>query len=123
MPLLQYVRAVRAHWLLVLLIFVLSIFSSAVYTFMQSPTYDAHTQLFVSTSGRDTDISQLNQGGTFTQQRVKSYADIVNSPQVLEPVIRRLRLPYSADELSARIKVETPVDTVLLDITVNDEAP
>ncbi len=85
-------------------------------------TYSAQTQLFVSVR-TDPGISSLSQGSTFTQQRVKSYVDIVTSPLIAEPVIKELRLPFTPDQLASRISASSPLDTVLMDIVVTDTDP
>jgi capsular exopolysaccharide synthesis family protein len=91
-------------------------------TLAASPVYEARAQLFVSTAGSE-DATSLLQGSNFTQQRVKSYADIVTSPQVLEPVIKSLGLETTAVELANRIVANVPVDTVLINVTVRDGSP
>lgn len=86
---------------------------------LTTPVYEARTQLFVAThAGSDT--MQLNQGQSFSQARVLSYANIVNTRQVTEAVVKELRLPTTPDELAGRIRAEAPVNTVLIDITVSD---
>ncbi|MFJ9576345.1 polysaccharide biosynthesis tyrosine autokinase [Streptomyces sp. NPDC101191] len=89
---------------------------------LTTPVYEARTQLFVAThTGPDT--MQLNQGQSFSQARVLSYANIVNTRQVTEAVVKELRLPTTPDELAGRIRAEAPVNTVLIDITVSDTDP
>jgi non-specific protein-tyrosine kinase len=87
-----------------------------------TPLYEARIQLFVSTPSSALDISALVQGSSFSQQRVKSYAQIVNSPTVLEPVIKNLRLETSAEDLSKFVKASAPLDTVLINVTVTNES-
>ncbi|MBM0225702.1 polysaccharide biosynthesis tyrosine autokinase [Micromonospora sp. ATA51] len=120
MAIAEYVRVIRAQWPIIIIMAFLGGSIAFTYSFIQDPTYKADVQLFVSTRANDKDNSQLNQGGTFSQQRVKSYADIVTSPAVIQPVIESLNLPYSVDELGGRIATETPLDTVLLNISVTD---
>ena len=79
MTLTQYFRVLRQQWLVVGLLTMLCLGGAAAYTYRQTPTYSAQIQLFVSVR-TDAGISGLTQGSTFTQQRVKSYADIVTSP-------------------------------------------
>src|SRR5215471_16610379 len=123
MTVLHYVRAIRHRWYLIVLFAIAGVAAAGIVSFEQKPVYSASVQLFVSTSGAGTDISQLNQGGTFTQQRVKSYVDIVNSPEVTEAVIGQLQLSYTLQQLSKNIQASTRLDTVLLDIEVTDTSP
>ncbi|MEV3853948.1 polysaccharide biosynthesis tyrosine autokinase [Streptomyces sp. NPDC050095] len=88
-------------------------------TSMTRPTYEARTQLFVATHGTG-DTAQLQQGQSFSQARVQSYAAIVNTRQVTEPVVRKLRLAMTPEELAGHITAKAPLNTVLIDITVTD---
>ena len=119
----EYMRVIRAQWLVIVLLAALGGAAAFVYSEMQDPIYSSSVQLFVSTRVSDRDNNQLNQGGTFSQQRVKSYADIVNSPRVTKAIIDDLSLPYTPDEVGQNITTETPLDTVLLNITVTDTSP
>ena len=82
--------------------------------------YQSDVQLFVSTPASTLDISALATGSSFSQQRVKSYAQIINSPQTLKPVIERLELGVSAEQLSRQISAVAPLDTVLIWLSVKD---
>ncbi|PWR14303.1 hypothetical protein DKT69_17050 [Micromonospora sicca] len=123
MDITQYLRALRAHWFLVVLVTAVGGAAAGVYSWVQTPMYQADVQLFVSISSTDAGAADLNQGGTFAQQRVKSYVDIVDSPTVTNEVIQSLQLPYTADELAEEITAQSPLNTVLLDISVIDPSP
>ncbi|MFG2108111.1 polysaccharide biosynthesis tyrosine autokinase [Micromonospora chersina] len=123
MDITQYLRALRAQWLLVVLMTAVGGAAAGAYSWVQTPMYQADVQLFVSISDRDAGAADLNQGGTFAQQRVKSYVDIVNSPTVTNEVVQSLQLPYTADELAEAITADSPLNTVLLNISVTDPSP
>ena len=53
------------------------------------------------------DRRQLAQGGTFTQQRVKSYTELIATPKVLEPIAQRLNIE-DPSELSSQITATAP---------------
>jgi len=92
-------------------------------TLSMTPIYKASAQLFVSTPASAVDISALLTGSSFSQQRVKSYAQIINSPVNLEPVVKDLKLKMSAEDLSKNITASAPLDTVLISLTVTDTNP
>jgi succinoglycan biosynthesis transport protein ExoP len=123
MTIAQYLRLLRQHWLLIALLTTCGTVGAGLYSAVVPPTYEAKTQLFVSTAGRDTNVSELAQGSAFTQQRVKSYADLLTSPRVLAPVIDQLSLRLTAEDLAKRVTATSPLDTVLIDITVEDASP
>ena len=123
MTIAQYVRLLRDQWIVVLLLTVSGTLGASAFSFLVTPVYEAKAQLFVSTSGQSANFGELTQGNTFTQQRVKSYTDLLTSPRVLEPVATTLRLPSSGTDLATKITASSPLDTVLIDITVQDSSP
>src|SRR5690242_8743870 len=90
---------------------------AAAYTALTPRTYAATTQFFVSTAGDDTN-SSLQQGNTFTQARVKTYAQLLQRSEVLNPVIEKANLKTTATKLGDQITATIPLDTILIDVTV-----
>lgn len=121
MDLSDYVGILRRRWLVVVTMLVLGVLLALGATLAATPVYQAETQLFVSTpSTSESDGNALNAGEQFAQARVRSYADIVGSQSVTEPVIQRLGLDLSTRDLARAITATAPVDTVLLNIEVKD---
>jgi capsular exopolysaccharide synthesis family protein len=118
----DYLRVVRKRWRTIVAVTLALVAVAALVTLWSPKVYQARTQLFVSTSGGD-DSTQLLQGSSFTQQRVKSYSDIITTPTVLNPVIEDLGLDTDADKLGKQISAAVPLDTVLIDVMVNDADP
>jgi len=118
----EYLAIMSKRWVSILLITVLAIAGAMALTLLATPTYQAKSQVFVSvsTGGSTTDLLQ---GSNFTQSRVKSYTDAVDSPRVLIPVIEHLGLRTTPDELGKSITADSPLDTVLINITVTDKNP
>lgn len=115
-------RALRRRWKVVVLGFLLGFAAASTYVFLAPNKYEAISRAFVSTPSAAT-VSELNQGNTFGQQIVKSYADVATNPIVLDPVIRELGLRETADELADRISVTAPVDTVIIEVQATDRSP
>jgi capsular exopolysaccharide synthesis family protein len=113
-------HALRRRWLLVIGSAVLAIAAAAAAIAVATPQYESHVQLFVSAPNSASDAQNAYQGGLFSQQRVLSYADIVGSPSVLDPVVRQLRLATTSDDLAKQIRAEVPADTVLVNIFARD---
>ncbi|MGH3322289.1 MAG: polysaccharide biosynthesis tyrosine autokinase [Nocardioidaceae bacterium] len=122
MELRDYLHILAKRWRIAATVVLVCLAAAVAATFIMPPTYEAKTRLFVSVRGSG-DLSQLYQGGSFTEQRVKSYADIATSPRVTKPVIDRLGLSLTPAELADKIAAEAPVDTVLINITVSDRSP
>ncbi len=124
MDLRDYLRVLRTRWRLIALSSILGVGAAVAATLGATPRYQASAQLFVSTAaGPEASIGGLQQGGQFAQQRVKSYADIVDSPPVLNAVIDDLDLTVSQQRLEERISAQAPLDTVLINVDVVDESP
>lgn len=97
--------------------------SAAAITFTTTPQYQASSQIFISTPAAALDISALATGSSFSQQRVKSYAQIINGPATLQPVIDLLKLNTTVDLLAKRVTASAPLDTVLITLNVTDTDP
>jgi capsular exopolysaccharide synthesis family protein len=100
-----------------------AVLAAAAATATATRTYESTTQLFVSAQNSENTLSGIAQGGQFTQQRVKSYADIVDSPLVTETVVRDLKLGITPAQLAKQIRTSVPLDTVLINITVSNPSP
>lgn len=123
MQLREIVRAIRQRWRLVLVTLLAFILVSALATLVMPKKYEATSQLFVSTAGGTGDSNQLLQGSSFSQQRVKSYAEVLRSPLVLSPVIKHLGLDVEPQVLEKQISTEIPLDTVLIEVTAESNSP
>lgn len=119
MELRDYIRILRKSWVLIVALTLVGVGAAAAYSLTRTPLYSSSAKVFVSTSGGST-VSELQQGNSFTQQRVKTYADLATTPIVLLPVIANLGLELSSDELAAEVTATAPLDTTLIDITVQD---
>ena len=118
--LLQAIR--RSPWL-ILVLTVVGGAGAVVAIATTRAQYESDVQLFVSAPDSGTDLQGAYQGGLFTQQRVLSYADIVNSSPVLSPVIARLGLRESSADLAKRVTAKAPDETVLVNVAVADASP
>ena len=120
----DYIRVLRTRWRLLVACVLLGVAVAAVASSLTPRIYEANAELFVSTTqSTDDSGSTLNQGGQFAQNRVKSYAQIVNSPAVTGPVVRDLGLSMSGSQLSGLISAVAPLNTVLIDVSVRDGSP
>jgi non-specific protein-tyrosine kinase len=123
MELIQYWRLIVQNRIVIGASTLVGLVIAAAITFTTTPLYESQAQIFVSTPASTLDISALATGSSFSQQRVKSYAQIINSPKTLEPVIQRLGLKMDATTLSSMVTASAPLDTVLISLTVTDTDP
>jgi len=118
----DYIRVIRKRWRIIVAATLVVLAGAAGATALSPRIYEAKTQLFISTSG-GSDTGALLQGSSFTQQRVKSYADVITTPKVLNPVIESLGLNTTAAKLADQITATVPLDTVLIDVAVTSTNP
>ena len=123
MELIQYWRLIVQNRILIIASVILGVLVSMIITFATTPTYQSQAELFVSTPASALDISALATGSSFSQQRVKSYAQIIDSPLTLAPVIKQLELKITPAQLAKQISASAPLDTVLIALTVTDTNP
>lgn len=123
MELRDYVRVLHRNWILIVVLLILGLAGGAGSAALQQPKYVASTQLYVSVRTEGAATGDLVQGTTFARQMVTSYVDVVGTALVLEPVIDELDLADTVSGLSGRITATTPLNTVLINISVTDGDP
>ncbi|MCK9930944.1 polysaccharide biosynthesis tyrosine autokinase [Frankia sp. Mgl5] len=123
MELRDYVRVLRRSWLLVLTCVLLGGLLAATANWRAARIYAATVTMVVSSSDDSEGAATAYQGGLLSQQRVKSYANLVASERVAAAVIERLKLDDSPSDLRGHIQAQTVPDTVLLRAVVRDADP
>ncbi|TXK19495.1 polysaccharide biosynthesis tyrosine autokinase [Homoserinibacter sp. GY 40078] len=119
MELRDYLRILRRHWVVILVMVLVGAGAAATYSVLVTPMYEARTKVFVAATGASS-VTELNAGSSFTQQIVRSYAEVVRTGIVLEPVIDDLDLDETPAELATRITASVKLDTVIVEISVTD---
>ncbi|QKE85626.1 polysaccharide biosynthesis tyrosine autokinase [Arthrobacter sp. NEB 688] len=120
MELQDYLLVVRKRWRLIALVVLTTVMLAAAATLASTKVYESTSQFFVSTTGSEDSVSLL-QGSTFTQQRVKSYTQLLTTPRILEPVAQEVG--GSSDAIARQVTATTPPDTVLIQVAVRDADP
>lgn len=119
----HYRRALHRSWLVIGALTVTGALSALAVSMTQTPLYKSSVELFFSSNIPVADVSQADQGGNYIIQRVRSYKQIAGTQVITAPVAQTLGLPYSADQLSAKVEVNSPPGTTVLNITVTDPSP
>jgi capsular exopolysaccharide synthesis family protein len=117
----DYAQTLRKRWALLALCTLVALGAAAAATLLSPKMYTSSTQLFVSSRDQTGAISDAYQGGLFAQQRIKSYAQVADSPGVTDVVADKLGI--SPAKLAGQVSAEAPLDTVLLNITATDSSP
>lgn len=116
----------KRHWLLAAACAVLgAVIAVWLALFVVTPSYSATVTLYVSGAGTTAD--DRLQSGEYARAHVASYAEMVDSNDVLVAVRDNLGLPQPQDgsyrDLADRISAENPLDTLIIAVTVEDSSP
>ncbi|SDD03284.1 polysaccharide biosynthesis tyrosine autokinase [Auraticoccus monumenti] len=122
MELSDYLAVARKRWPSILACALAGVVLAALASLLTTPLYTARTSVFFAVSGAGTS-AELAQGSTYAEKQVQSYAELAESPIVLQPVIERLQLPLTTLQLVEQIEVTVPPETVILTIQVSDPDP
>ncbi|MCW2163494.1 capsular exopolysaccharide family [Microbacterium hydrothermale] len=120
MELRDYLRILHRNWILILALTVLGGAGAYGYSLLQTPTYEASTQLYVSVRSESSGVSELAQGTNFARQAVVSFVDVVDSALVLDRVIDDLNLNESAQQLARSIDASSPTNSVIISIKASN---
>lgn len=113
--------ALLRSWMLIVVGAVLGVLVAGVYTLAVTPEYESTARAFLSTTADSTTGPDLANSQTFVAERIKSYSQLIDSPVVLYPVIQRLKLDITVEDLAKQIEVDVPLNSVVLSVTVTDE--
>jgi capsular polysaccharide biosynthesis protein len=118
MELKEYISIIRKRLLLIIIITLLSTFTSAVVSYMLiKPIYKADISVIIGKT--DSSSGQANYNEVIMYQKlVKTYGELAKSRTVAENVIDRLDLDISPSELQSMISVAPKGDTEFITITV-----
>jgi len=118
MELRDYLRAVRKRWWLVAGSIVIALGAAMLVTTLTPPKYSASVTFFVGTQTKG--VSDAYQGSLFSQQRIKSYADLLTSDRLAQAIVDNDPMGRTADQVQESITANAIPDTVLLEATVTD---
>ncbi|WP_084075216.1 polysaccharide biosynthesis tyrosine autokinase [Demequina sp. NBRC 110052] len=119
MELQDYLRILRKNWWIILILTILGTGLGVGYSLLATPMYTASAKVFVSTTGASS-AAELQQGSSFTLQRVQTYRDLVTTSAVLQPTIDSLGLDMSVSELRGQVTASSPTNSATMNITVTD---
>lgn len=114
----ELLRMAQRRWKTIVAFFMVAVVGAAVISFSTTPTYHSTARIFVSMGG--TDAASQYYASAFTTQRVKSYADLSRSRELMDRVIKRLDLNLTPDQLAGKISSAVVQDTVIIHIEVRD---
>lgn len=122
MDLIRSLRLLRRYWMLIVACGLLGTGATAVVTATATREYSSSVTLFVSVADRGMNASSAYQASLLSQERVKSYADLLKSDRLAERVAA-VAGGVDAEALKAKISASLVPDTVLLRASVTDTSP
>lgn len=121
---LREIFAVLFHWLWLLVLAALLVGAAgfSISRFVITPTYESTTRIVILNKESDSNAltySDLQMGTLMT----KDYAELICSRHVVEQVISKFSLDMAYEEFTDMMKVVTPTDTRIIDITITNPSP
>lgn len=122
MTLIGYINTLRRYWIIIVLLGVLGAAGAYGYARTLPKQYSSQASVMVIPAKGET-TGELVQGSNYVQNLVHTYTVIAASPIVLDQVISALNLTEQSFELARRVNIESPLDTVIITISVTDATP
>ncbi len=126
MELIDYLRMLRRRWVVVLLCAFLGALGGIAWVKTTTPSYSATAESFVGVrlpAGVDNKTISAQSGSQYVLDRMQSYAELVGSAAVAQPVIKALGVNESIDQFAAGVTASVPPKTVLLRVTAVSADP
>lgn len=115
-------EALRKFWALIVGLTLVAGVAGYLVSSTVTPQFQSTATLYFALD-QGTTGADLNQGATYTQNQMLSFAQIATSSRVLEPVISDLELPSTPRELARTVAITIPQDTSILEVTVTSTDP
>jgi capsular polysaccharide biosynthesis protein len=111
----------RRFRFIVVLIFSLTTLTGVVSYYLITPVYETSTQILVHQLPREGESFTSTELET-SRELIETYNTIITSPRILDPVLQKISIDRSRDELGAQITVSAEGESQVLRITVEDSS-
>ena len=122
MELVEYANVLRRRWAVIVCSALVGALAAFGWAWTTPPTYTATAKVYVSLNTGDS-TSDLLQGSTYVKNLIESYAALTDMPVVLDPVAQELGTGTTGRELARSISADSPLNTSIIEIKVDDGAP
>jgi len=122
MDLRDFLSVLRARWIVIVATTVVGALLALGISLLTTPTYQAKIQFYVTVAAGDS-AAAAYQGSLGAQQRVQSYAALVNSTDIAQDVIDVAGVELDAQDVVRMTQATADAKTVLLDVAVTDSDP
>lgn len=114
-------RAIRGRWLLFAVCCIVPLAAAFQVARTTVPAYTTSAEIFVAPARPASGLENYQDAFSAAElaaQQAPSYASLVGSPAVMRAVISDLHLPMTPSELAGQVSAISPLNSVLIDITV-----
>lgn len=118
----QQLTTIRNYWKFISVVTVIGVASAALAWMLVPKTYTADVELYVSAQTAD-NAQSAYQGAQLSEQRVKSYVELVENPRILAQVATQLGLTISDQDLADKINASSTSDSVVISVSASDSSP
>lgn len=115
-------KMLRKFWIIELAIVVAATGLTALMVRNETPVYSTSTQIMVRTQSESTDLTSVNASLYAISNQMETFTSLVKTESVLQPVIDRLGLHTTTQELSQRVSA-TQGSGTMMTISANDADP
>lgn len=115
-------RVVRRYWRSASALFILGLLLGVTFFVLAPREYTSTARIYVTTATGD-DLAQLQVGRSVSEQIVASYADLVSTAVVLEPVMRQVGAEESLTDFADSVEASVVEGTTLLEVSVRASTP
>lgn len=123
MELSDYIRILRAHWIVIVIATIVGAAAAFGWSALQPRVYSADTTGIVTSISGDGSSGSALVGNQLAQSRVKSYLNLGSWRAVAEHAIDDLGLDSTPESLVSRVTLTNPADTTALKVTATGSTP
>jgi receptor protein-tyrosine kinase len=113
----------RARWIVIVVTAIVGGLSGLAISLLTTPSYQATVQFYVTITGNEGAAGTAYQQSLGAQQRVQSYAALVDSVEIVRQVIDRTGVNLSEDQIVSATTASAAANTALLNVSVADSEP
>lgn len=119
----HYLGVLRRRWRIVASVLGFTVVVAAMVTSVMPIVYSAQATAFVSITSQRSEADSLYQDSQYALNRVQSYPQLAQGPEILDDVTDDLGLDTSVNQLRDQVTVVNPVDTVVLEVSAESDSP
>lgn len=123
MDLRDLMSVLRTRWIVIVSATLFGGLLALAISLLATPIYQAKVQFYVTVAGGENAAAAAYQGSLGAQQRVQSYAALIESSDIAQDVIAASGVDLSAHDVARSTTATADARTVLLNVAVTDSDP